>query len=144
MNIRNILDKKGYGFWSISPEATVFEALQKFEEKNIGAILVVKEGKLEGIFSERDYARKIVLKGLASKDSLVKDFMTRDVVSVTPDSHVLDCMTLMTEKRFRHLPVMENNALVGVISIGDLVFSIIHSQESTIRELEGYIHGNIL
>jgi CBS domain-containing protein len=142
MNVKNILDKKGYGFWSIDPEATVFEALQRFDEKNIGAILVVKEGKLQGIFSERDYARKIVLKGLASKDSRVKDFMTKDVISVSPDSSVVDCMSLMTEKRFRHLPVMENEIIVGVISIGDLVNSIINSQESTIKELESYIHGN--
>ena len=102
----------------MSPEATVFEAIQKFAEKNIGAVLVVKDGKLEGIFSERDYARKLILKGQVSKESIVGDFMTKNVVTVTPDANVFDCMNLMTEKHFRHLPVSILQVVFGSGGVG--------------------------
>jgi CBS domain-containing protein len=127
--------------WSAKPEMLVYDALQIMAEKNVGALLVLNEGRLVGIFSERDYARKVVLKGVSSHKITVRDVMTAEVISVTPEQSIEDCMALMTNKHFRHLPVLENNTLVGMISIGDVVKAIISQHEETIKHLENYITG---
>lgn len=139
--IREILTHKGSTVWSIPPEATVLEAIQMMADKNVGALLVIQEGRLLGVLSERDYTRKIVLKGRSSKDTPVRAILSGRVVSVSPDHTVDECLRLMTEHRIRHLPVMDGAKILGVISIGDLVNSIISSQSSTIQQLETYITG---
>ena len=140
-NVEKLLKIKGNHTWSIAPQATVYEALQKMAEKEAGALLVIDEGKLVGIFTERDYARKLVLKGRFSRDTAVCDLMTQEVLYVEPKNSIEDCMVLMTNKRVRHLPVMENEQLVGIVTIGDVVKQIISDQESTIEQLEKYIAG---
>ncbi len=139
--VRDILDHKGRNVWSIGPEASVFDALKLMAEKDIGALVVLDGGNLVGIISERDYARKIVLLGRASPTTQVKEIMTTDVVCVDPERNVDECMALVTEKRVRHLPVLENGKLIGLISIGDLVKSIITEQQFIIEQLERYITG---
>ncbi|MFZ6027814.1 MAG: CBS domain-containing protein [Chloroflexota bacterium] len=142
MNIvKQILQTKGDGVWSISPEASVFEALAMMAEKEIGALLVIDKGEVAGIFSERDYARKVILRGKSSKDIPVSEVMTRRVLCVNPSTTVGECMALMTEKHIRHLPVMDDGKLAGFISIGDVVKSIISEQEYLIEHLENYIIG---
>lgn len=139
--VRELLNLKGKDVWSARPNQTVFEALRMLAEKNIGALLVLDEGKLVGIFSERDYSRKVFLLGKSSKETKVEEVMTEDVCFVTPDTNIEECMALFTDKRIRHLPVMEADQLVGVISIGDVVNKIIREQKFTIGELENYITG---
>jgi CBS domain-containing protein len=139
--VRNILHSKGNTIWSIEPEVIVFDALKIMAEKNIGALLVIKGEHLEGIFSERDYARKVALKGESSHKIAVKDIMTSDLVCVNPDQSIEECMELMTNKHVRHLPVKDKNKLVGLISIGDVVKAIILQHEDTIKHLENYITG---
>ncbi len=139
--VRDILDVKGFSVWSIGPDASVFDALKLMAEKDIGALVVLDGGNLVGIISERDYARKIVLLGRASPTTQVKEIMTTDVVCVDPERNVDECMALVTEKRVRHLPVLENGKLIGLISIGDLVKSIITEQQFIIEQLERYITG---
>ena len=139
--IREILSNKGGTAWSVSPETTVFEAIQLMAEKNIGALLVTKDGKLVGIMSERDYTRKVALKGRSSKDTAVREILSGHVVQVTPDHTVDECMRLMTENRVRHLPVLDGQKIAGVISIGDLVNWIISAQHTAIQQLETYITG---
>src|SRR5437867_3361218 len=117
--VRQLLEAKGGQVWSIAPEATVYEALQLMAEKNVGAVLVIQGGNLVGIFSERDYARKVILQARSSKTSRVGEVMTRDVLYIGPDDTIENCMALMTAKRTRHLPVLDNEQLVGIISIGD-------------------------
>lgn len=140
--VRELLKRKDNNVWSVTPKAMVLEALELMAEKNIGALLVLDQGKLVGIFSERDYARKVRLKGRSSTDTPIDELMTREIVSVSPDEKIKECMELMTTRRIRHLPVFENERLVGVITIGDLVKRIITDQEVAIRELENYITGS--
>jgi CBS domain-containing protein len=141
--VRDILNKKGSDAYSISPQATVYEALQVMADKNIGAVLVIDKGKLVGIFSERDYARKVILKGKASKETLVSDLMTKNILYVSPDKNVEDCMFLMTTKHVRHLPVMEDDRLEGIISINDVVKIIISEQKFAIDTLEKYMQSSL-
>jgi CBS domain-containing protein len=136
-----ILKEKGSDIWSVSPLQSVYEAIEKMADKQVGALLVMSDGVLVGIVSERDYARKVILKGRSSKNTQVKQIMTSPLVCVTP-AHTLDeCMALMTTHRIRHLPVMKEQRVLGVVSIGDLVKWIISEQEATIRHLEHYITG---
>lgn len=141
VTVRQILRNKNSQIWSTQPDATVYNALQLMAEKGIGALLVLADGKLVGIFSERDYARKVILHGKSSVETPVSEIMTPDVITVKLDQTIGECMTLMTEKRFRHLPVVEGDRVVGVISIGDVVKAIISDQEFMIKQLEIYISG---
>lgn len=138
---RTLLEHKERTLWTIAPTATVFEAIKLMAEKNVGALPVLDGLRLVGIVSERDYMSKVMLMGRSSKDTPVSDIMTREVVTVAPDQSVTECMNVITEHRVRHLPVMENGALVGVVSIGDLVRWIIATQKMTIEQLEKYIAG---
>ncbi|NCF17266.1 MAG: CBS domain-containing protein [Haliea sp.] len=141
-NVEKLLKIKGNHTWSIRPQATVFEALQKMADKEAGALLVIEDEKLVGIFTERDYARKLVLKGRFSRDTAVSELMTQDVLYVEPHNSIEDCMVLMTNKRVRHLPVIDNEKLVGIVTIGDVVKQVISDQESKIAQLEKYIAGS--
>jgi CBS domain-containing protein len=141
VRVWQVLDRKGREVWSIEPEATVYQALKLLAEQDIGALVVLDEGRLVGIFSERDYARKVALKGKSSIDTPVRDVMSSHVLYVRPDQSVDDCMALMTEHHFRHLPVLDGDRLVGVVSIGDLVKSVISHQGYIIEQLENYITG---
>lgn len=140
-SVEQLLKFKGSQTWSVAPQATVYEALQKMSEKETGALLVIDEGNLVGIFTERDYARKLILKGKFSRDTAVRELMTQNVLYVEPQNSIVDCMMLMTNNRVRHLPVMDNQQLVGIVTIGDVVRQIISEQESTIQQLEKYITG---
>jgi CBS domain-containing protein len=140
-SIRQLLEKKGYDVWSTSPEASVYDALQLLAEKNVGALLVLQDDVLAGIVSERDYARKVVLHGKVSMKTPVSEIMTQDVISVSTQLTVKEAMALMTEMHIRHLPVIEDAKIIGLISIGDLVKSIIADQEFMINQLEKYISG---
>jgi CBS domain-containing protein len=139
--VRSILKNKGSNVWSLSPDATVFDAIGLMAEKGVGALLVVSQERLVGIISERDYARKVILKGHSSKDTRVHEIMTRSVVTVTTEHTVAECMRIMTDQRVRHLPVLDGDRLAGMVSIGDIVRSIISAQADTIRHLSTYITG---
>ncbi len=140
--IRLLLHNKGHQIWSVTPDASVYEAIEMMSDKRVGALLVIASGKLVGVVSERDYARKVILKGRSSRDTPVQEIMTSEVIVAGPDHTVDDCMRSMTENRIRHLPVVDGDQVVGVISIGDLVNSIISAQEETIQHLHNYIAGN--
>ncbi len=139
--VSQLLQGKGGSVLSVTPDTTVFDALKLMSEENIGALLVMSGGKLDGILSERDYARKVILLGKSSHDLAVREIMSDEVVTVTPVQTVDDCMGLMTGRRIRHLPVLDNDTVVGVLSIGDLVKAVIAMQQQTIQELESYIHS---
>ena len=139
--VSQLLADKGSDVWSVEPKAKVLEALQLMADRRVGALLVIEEGKLVGIFSERDYARKVILKGKSSKTIRVEEIMSTDVVCVAPNQSIEKCMSLMTEKRVRHLPVMDDEKLLGVISIGDVVKAVIADREDVIEKLEQYITG---
>jgi CBS domain-containing protein len=140
--VSQLLDAKGHDVWKIRSNATVFEALQLMAEKDIGALPVIDEDDLVGIFSERDYARKVILAGKSSRETQVREIMTPSVTCVRSDSTIQECMTSMTERHIRHLPVRRGNTVVGVISIGDVVKAIIAEQGFIIEQLEGYITGS--
>jgi CBS domain-containing protein len=139
--VRQILYSKGADVWGVTPEMLVIDALRLMAEKNVGAVLVLRGEDLVGIFSERDYARKVVLSGKSSKDTPVAEVMSSRVVYVRPDQTTEECMALMTDKHIRHLPVIEEGRLWGVISIGDVVKAIVADQRFTIKQLENYITG---
>jgi CBS domain-containing protein len=136
-----VLAEKGYDVHSITPDASVFEALERMAEHNVGALVVIESDEVVGILSERDYARKVILLGRASRDTLVREVMTSEVITVDPDTTVGQCMQLMTARRIRHLPVLQDGRLMGVISIGDVVKSIMADQAFEIEQLQGYISG---
>ncbi len=139
ITVSGILKNKGNGVFSVSPETTVYDAIKLMSEKNIGALPVVEGGVLAGIFSERDYARKIVLLNRKSQETPVSDIMTASVITVSPKTTFDECMSLMSSRKIRHLPVLDNATLVGIISIGDVVTAIIKSQQETINHLQNYI-----
>jgi CBS domain-containing protein len=139
--VRRLLQAKGHDVWSTRPDVSVFDALQLMAEKNVGALVVIEEERVIGIFSERDYARKVVLKGKASRETPVSEIMTPNPFTVRPDQTVEECMAAMTEKHIRHLPVVDNGRLVGIISIGDVVKEVIAEQTATITHLQDYIVG---
>ena len=139
--VDRLLEAKGYDIWSITPDASVYEAVKLMADKAIGALLVLESGNLVGIISERDCTRKVILKERAPKDTLVREIMTPDVISVRPDQTVEECMALVTVKRVRHLPVLAGDQLMGIVSIGDLVKGIISEKEFMIQQLENYIKG---
>ena len=139
--VQQLLESKRHSLISVVPSATVLEALKVMAEKEIGAVVVLEDGHLVGIFSERDYARKVILQGKASKDTPVREIMTDKVVCVRPEQTIEDCMGLMTDKRIRHLPVLEHKKVIGVISIGDVVKEMLSEKEFVIKQLESYIHN---
>jgi CBS domain-containing protein len=141
--VREILAAKGGKVWSISPDATVFDALKEMADNDVGALVVLDGGTVAGLLSERDYARKVILHGRSSKDLQVKEIMSSKVYFVNPEQNIEDCMALFTNKRVRHLPVMESDKLTGIISIGDVVKATIAEHEYTIKHLENYITGGL-
>lgn len=140
-SVRQLLDGKGRALYSVAPEDPVLEAIRIMAEKHVGALLVMRGEELVGIVSERDYARKVILLGRSSHDTPVSQIMSSPVHTVSPDESVDDCMRIMTERRIRHLPVVERGRVAGVISIGDLVKAVIQDQQNTIKQLENYIHS---
>jgi CBS domain-containing protein len=141
--VSSLLHHKGSAVWHVTPEASVFDAIQLMADKNIGALPVLAHGLMIGIFTERDYTRKIALMGKTSKDTRVLEVLDDEVICVTPDNSVEECMQLMTEHRIRHLPVVQGEKLLGIVSIGDLVNWIISAQNSTIEQMEQYITGGV-
>ncbi len=138
---RQLLDAKGSDVWSVHPDAAVYDAIEMMADKGVGALMVLDDGALVGVISERDYARKVILLGRSSKDTAVKEIMTARVIYARPDQTVEDCMALMTQKRIRHLPIVDGSDLLGVVSIGDLVKTMLAEQQFVIEQLEQYISG---
>ena len=139
-SVKQILQGKGHDVWSIGPEASVYDAIEMMADKEVGALTIVDGDSLVGVVTERDYARKVILQGRSSKDTKIKDIMTSRVAYARPEQSVEECMGMMTEKRIRHLPVMDGDKLLGIISIGDLVKAIIAEQQHVIEQLEQYIN----
>ena len=142
VTVAQILQAKGTEIFSVPPEVTVYQALQEMADRRVGALLVMQGDELVGIFSERDYARKIALEGRSSTETIVSEVMTKEVICVNPHQQTVECMEMMTNGRFRHIPVKDNGKVVGLISIGDVVKAIISDLEFTIQQLENYITGN--
>ena len=142
-NVFNILNKKDKTIWSVNPHNTVLETLKLMAEKNVGAVIVLEEGKIAGIFSERDFARHSAKRSIRSEQALIKEMMTSLIFSVSPNQTTEECMSLMTDKRIRHLPVIEDGRLVGLISIGDVVKQVIEDQKFSISQLERYVNGEV-
>ncbi|KAB2968765.1 CBS domain-containing protein [Zoogloea sp.] len=141
--VQQIIQRKGDTTYSVAPDTTVLQALKLMAERNVSAVLVTEGERLVGIFTERDYARKVVLKGLASKDTKVGDLMTQNVLTISPAHTVDDCMAIMTNNHIRHLPVVDKGRLTGIVSIGDAVKSVMEQQQATIEQLSGYIAGGL-
>ena len=141
ITIEQLLNNKDDQIWSVKPKISIFEALKIMSDKEIGALLVIEDEKLVGIFSERDYARKVILKGKSSKNTQVGELMTKKVLYIDPEQTINDCMAIMTDKHIRHLPVIENDKVIGIVTIGDVINQIISEQEFTIKHLENYITG---
>ena len=141
-SVKDILKSKGSEVWSVSPDDTVFDAIKMMADKGIGALLVMDGDKLVGIVTERDYARKVVLEGKSSREAAINEVMTTKILCVTPERTIDECMALMTDKRIRHLPVLEHKQVVGFVSIGDLVKAVISEQKILIDQLQHYISGN--
>lgn len=141
--VGQLLRNKGPRIWSVRSGDTVYDAIVAMADHDVGALPVVDDGELVGILSERDYARKVILKGRASRETLVRDVMTPDVITIAPDRSMQDCMELMTERRIRHLPVLRDGSLVGIVSIGDVVKATIAEQAFLIEQLQGYIQGTV-
>lgn len=139
MKVSDIINAKGNNVYSVTGEITVYEALKIMGEKNVGALLVIEDGHLNGIISERDYARKIILKGKSSRETQVKEIMTEKVITVLPEDNIEKCMELMSGRKIRHLPVMKEDKVLGIVSITDVVTAIIEMQKNTITQLENYI-----
>jgi CBS domain-containing protein len=137
--VRLVLKQKGQNIWFVSPEECVYNAIEMMADKYVGALLVVSDGNLVGVVSERDYARKVILQGKSSKQTQVKEIMTSPAIFVTPEQKVEDCLRIMTEKHIRHLPIVEDGIILGVVSIGDLVKWMISAQQQTISQLQSYI-----
>ena len=141
-SVQDILNSKGTDVWSVKPDDIIFDAIQLMADKAIGALLVMEEDKLVGIVTERDYARKVVLEGKSSREALIHEVMTTKVLCVSPERTIDECMALMTDKRIRHLPVVEHKQVVGFLSIGDLVKAVISEQKILIDQLQHYISGS--
>ncbi len=141
ITVRDVLNRKGTDVFSAAPDTFVFDALRLMSDKNVGALLVLEKGSLVGVFSERDYAQKVILKGKSSRETVVHEIMTQNLFTVKPEQSISECMELMTKRQIRHLPVLDGTKLVGVISIGDVVKIIIEDQKDTIDKLETYITG---
>ena len=141
MNVEMLLRKKGNVIYSIEPDALVYEAIEKMAQENIGALLVIQNGKVQGIISERDYARKVILKGKSSRETSISEVMTTEVCYISKQRRMHECMALMTEKHFRHLPVMDDGELLGLITMGDVVKTIIEEQDHEIEDYQNYIRG---
>ncbi|MEE8281270.1 MAG: CBS domain-containing protein [Gammaproteobacteria bacterium] len=139
--IQTLLKKKGYDVWSIAPDASVYDAIHLMAEKAVGALIVMDGQKLVGVISERDYARKIILEGRSSENTKISEIMSSEVITTGPDNRIEECMAIMTERRIRHLPVLDGNEVLGVISLGDLVKYIIAEQQFVIEQMERYING---
>jgi CBS domain-containing protein len=139
--VKHLLESKGKEVYAVAPDAPVYEAIRQMAEKNVGALVVLKGSELVGIVSERDYARKVILHGRSSAETPVGQIMTSPVITVSPGQTVQDCMKLMTERRVRHLPVVEGGRVIGMVSIGDLVKAVMEDQQQTIEQLESYIHS---
>ncbi len=141
LKVMDVLKTKASNIWSVASQDTTYHALEMMASKDIGALLVIDKGQLAGVFSERDYARKVILKGKSSKEVTVGELMTTPVFFISPEKSIEECMALMTEKRIRHMPVIDAGKIIGVVSIGDLVNVIITAQKVTIQDLENYVTG---
>jgi CBS domain-containing protein len=142
INVNQVLNKKGYDYFYVTPKTIVNDALKKMDEKNIGALLVIEKEKILGIFSERDFARKSLQNEKSLKDLTVDMFMSKIVFTISPEKSIYDCMEIMSEKHIRHLPVVENNKTIGLVSIGDIVNAVVFEQKNQIKQLENYITGS--
>jgi CBS domain-containing protein len=143
LTIRQLLNRKTSGIYAVRPDASVLEALEMMAREDISSVLVMENDSLKGIFTERDYARKVILRGRNSRDTVVRELMTSDLFTMSPEQTIDDCMSIMTAKHIRHLPVLESGKVVGLVSIGDVVKTIIAGHEETIQQLAGYIAGDL-